>query len=856
MLAAQDTILQKRISAAFDKATLEEMLREITSQSGINFSYNTRLVETNKRITRNFTGESLQNVLDFLARAYDLEYAVVSNQIVLRARKEEPEKMPHFTLSGHVRDKTSMETLPGASILAKNINTGTTTNSYGFYSLSLPGGEYELLFRFVGYQPKTITVSLQQHTRQSIDLEPAQRILNEVTVMASNLPENLRKSQSSRIQANPRKLELLPEFAGENGLIKSLQTLPGIQTHSDGSSFFFVRGGNKDQNLILIDEAPVYNPAHLFGFYSVIIPDVAKEINIYKADMPVENAGRLSSVIDVQTRDGNLKKFAAEGVLNPLMYRFSVEGPVVKEKVSFFTSLRRSNFEWLFRDQAPDSELYMRDFNAKLNWQINDQNRLYLSMFRGHDNYTDRENLGRFGIAWHNYTTTFRWNHIFGDRGFGNATLYRSEYDYTLFTGSFPWKSGIDEWGFKYDLSWYPQPDLTWRFGFSHTLHGFNPGNFTDVDEQANRFIPRVYAGSAFETAVYVNREKRINERWAWRAGLRLPVWVNQGPARVFVFDENRNVADTLLFQDDQTIATYLSPDLRLSGRYLFNEQTSLQLSWGLYHQNVHLLTNSVSPFTSFEVWMPSSQNILPQRAQQLTLGLRRAIPEMGLELEAEVYGKVMKRQIEYVNHARLLLNPMLEGELIFGKGTARGLELSVKRTKGRLTGWASYTWARVFNQFEDINNSVPFPAYQDRPHDLSVFLNWQAGQKLIVSLNWIYHTGSPITTPVGFYHYDGSTVPVYDRLNNDRLPDYHRLDLSLSWIIGRPHHRYQHNLTLGLYNLYNRINPIAINFNKVETQNGNFVVPADYFGTHEIMSTQKYLGGIMPSLTYKFSLQ
>lgn len=857
ILSAQDALLQTHISVEFNNATLEEVLTEITSVSGVHFSYNSRLMDTDKKITRTFAHAPLHVLLDFLAQVYDLSYSVVSDQVVLREAPPKADRFPsRYTLSGHIRDKATAETLPGATIIVTEHSTGTTTNSYGFFSLSLPEGTYEILFRFIGFRPLTLKIELNQNRQVPIELERDQQLLREVTVLASDLPEHLKKSQSSRIQVNPRKLELLPEFAGENGLIKSLQTMPGIQTHSDGSSFFFVRGGNKDQNLILIDEAPVYNPAHLFGFYSVIIPDVAKEINIYKADMPIEKAGRLSSVIDVQTREGNMKKFALEGVLNPLMYRFSLEGPVVKEKVSFFTSLRRSNFEWLYRQQAPRSDLSIQDFNAKINWQINDKNRIYLALFRGHDNYTSRENENKSGVAWHNYTTTFRWNRIYSDRLFGNATFYSSEYNYTLYTGNLPWQSGIAEAGLKYDLSWYAHPDLTWRFGFSHTRHSFNPGNIRNDNGQFDQFIPRIYTGKASQTSLYINREKRISERWAWRAGLQLPVWINQGLARVFLFDDNRQVTDTLVYEEGQTIASYFTPDVRLSARYLFNQQTSLQMSWGIYHQHMHLLTNSVSPFSSFEIWMPSSRNIHPQRSRQITLGVRHTIADLDLELEAEVYQKHLQHQIEYANHARLLLNPLLEGELIFGKGEARGLEVSVKRSLGKITGWAGYTWSRVFNQFEEINENQPYPAFQDRPHDVSLSLSWQATGRLGISVNWIYHTGSVITTPTGFFHYHGSTVPIYGKINNDRLPDYHRMDLSLSWIFGKPHHRYQHNLTLSIYNLYNQINPVAINFNKIQTRNGNFVVPADYFGTHEILSTQKYLGGIMPSITYKFSLK
>lgn len=855
LLYSQENILQTRVNLNLEKATFEEALKMITEKSGVHFSYNARHVRGDKRISLIAGTETLEAILDKICLEFDLEYTVVRNQIVIKKKPPRPETGKKFTLSGFVRDKASAETLPGASVFVKELNTGTITNAYGFFSLSLPPGEYEFIYSFVGYSTQGNDLALNQNIQKIVELESASLELAEVIVFADQNIENLQKSQSGKINANPRSLERLPEFAGESGLIKSLQTLPGIQTHSDGSSFFFVRGGNKDQNLILIDEAPVYNPAHLFGFYSVIIPDVAKDISIYKADMPVEKSGRLSSVIDVQTRDGNMKKFSAEGVLNPIMVRFSVEGPIVNEKVSFFTSYRRSIVEWFYKTQIPDADLYIMDFNAKLNWQINKNNRVYFSHFIGNDNYTNNSTQDKTGIAWQNMTSTLRWNHIFNERLFSNATFYASEYNYSLFTGAFPWESGIKNVGLKYDLSWFVNPSLTWRSGFSHTLHEFNPGNFSNVDESARPFVPRVYAGKATETAIYVSREKQINEHWAWRAGISLPLWVSTGPAIVYGFDESRNVTDTLIFQDGKMIKSYFTPDLRLSARYRISEHASLKFSWGNYHQNLHLLSNSISPFSSFEIWMPSGKNIKPQLARQVTAGFSGLNPANGLEFEAELYYKRMLNQIEYENHAQLLLNPLLEGELFFGQARAYGLELFIRRTKGRLTGWAGYTYSRVFNRFEEINNNEEYPAFYDRPNDFSVFLTWQISRKLILSLNWIYYTGSAITTPTGFYYYNGSMVPQYGEKNNDRLPDYHRLDISLNRIFGKTHHRYQHSLNFAIYNLYNRHNPVSINFNKVKTQNGNYVIPANLHGTHEIMSTQKYMGGIMPSLTYKFSI-
>jgi hypothetical protein len=432
ILHSQNTLLQTRVTLDFENAELEEILKEITTRYNVHFSYNSKVIQTDKNISIKATQEILEDVLTTICTHYDLDFAVVRNQIVLKKSKPKPVQIKRFTISGHIRDKESGETLPGATILAKDINQGTISNAYGFFSLSLLPGEYDLWFSFVGYKAQNMSLVLDKDFRFNIELDIDNRILAEITVERNEKLENLEKSQSGHLQVTPRLMEKLPEFAGESGLIKGLQTLSGFQTHSDGSSFYFVRGGNKDQNLIHLDEAPVYNPAHLFGFYSVIIPEVAKSIDIYKADIPIEKGGRLSSLIDVQTRDGNMQKFNMEGVLNPLMYRFSIESPLVKDKSSFFTSFRRSNFEWIYKQNAPDSQFYIQDFSTKFNWQINDKNRVFFALFSGKDNYTTPTNRSKEGLAWNNITSTIRWNHIYNNQVFANATLYTSDYDYTL----------------------------------------------------------------------------------------------------------------------------------------------------------------------------------------------------------------------------------------------------------------------------------------------------------------------------------------------------------------------------------------------------------------------------------------
>jgi hypothetical protein len=709
----------------------------------------------------------------------------------------------------------------------------------------------------MGYHIDSLSVKLDNNQRIAPQLERNAQNLGEVTVRVNENPEDLTKSQAGKLSINPRQFEQMPQFAGESGLIKSLQALPGFQTHSDGSSFFFARGGNKDQNLILIDEAPVFNPAHLFGFYSVIIPEVAKEINIYKADMPIEKAGRLSSVIDIQTRDGNMKSFSAEGLLNPLMNRISVEGPLAKDKASVFASYRRSNFEWITQRAAPNSDFYIRDINFKVNWQINTKNRIYFSAFNGTDNYTTPQQSGEnTGIAWSNITSTIRWNRIHNDKLFSNLTLFASEYQYNLFIGGPSWQSGIRNVGLKYDFTWYQNPNVTWRMGFAQTGNDFNPGNLNQFNEQIEPFIPKVYAGDARETALYVSREKRITEKWAWNAGIRAPLWINTGPARVYPINNNYEVTDTLDFNSGESIASYLNLDFRLSARYRMTPNSSLRFSMGLYHQNLHLISNSISPFSSFEIWLPSNYNIKPQKALQISAGYTHFFPDSGIEWISDAYYKKMTNQIEYADHAQLLLNPLIESELRFGSTQSYGAEFMLKRTTGRLSGWLSYTWSGVTNQFPEINKNRSFPSFYDRPHEFSVFLIWKIYPQTYLSTNWIYHSGSAITTPVGFYSYNNSTVPVYNQKNNDRLPNYHRMDIAIEWIFGKPSNRYQHSLNIGIYNLYNQQNPISLNFNKVETPENNYRVEENLALHNQIITTQKYLSSFMPAISYKFKIK
>ncbi|OQX80272.1 MAG: hypothetical protein B6D61_02275 [Bacteroidetes bacterium 4484_249] len=735
----------------------------------------------------------------------------------------------------------------------KGTGTGVITNPYGFYSLSLPEGFYTIEFSYIGYKIEVQEFNLTENIEINVNLGYDLTMLSEVTVIADENIEMLEKSQMSQINLKPQNLNNMPEFAGEVGLIKTLQTLPGIKTHSDGSAFFFVRGGNKDQNLVLIDDAPVFNHAHLFGYYSAINPDVAQDIKVYTGDMPVNEGDRLSSIIDIHTKQGNLNRFEANGMLNPFIYGLSVEGPTIKGKSSFYLSFRHSNFKWLYKARTPNLDLYLYDINAKVNFKLNKNNRIYFTFFHGKDNLMNTNPSESGGISWENFAASIRWNHVFNKKLFSNTSVSAGMYNYYLTLDKTIWNSEIQNVSAKTDFTWYLSPENTVRFGYNLSFYDFNPGNLT-YDTTAFYFA-KVPKNKSRENVFYLSDEYEITDNLSCKIGFRLPVWTNVGPTTVYLFDDEYNVKDTIAIEKDKRYKSFVNFDPRISFKYKLGENSSIKLSYGIYHQYLQMLSNSISPFSSFEVWLPSGTNIKPQRADLVALGYIKFFKRANLKFTTEVYYKSMKNQIDYEPHANLLLNPLIEGELRFGTARSYGVEFMLKRTKGKLTGWMTYTLSRTLKKINGLNNDKEFPAYYDRPHDFSIYISYQISERTSLSANWIYYTGSAITTPVGFYDYNGYSVPLYGDKNNDRLPDYHRLDLSLNWRLNRKIRRFQHSLSFGIYNVYNRANPVSINFNKVETKEGKFVVPADIYGTNELISTQKYLLGIMPSITYKFKI-
>ena len=849
MATAQTITIQK------SKIRVENLLKEITKQSGTNFSYNPKFIDTKQKISFYVKNATLEETLQKLSSQIPIEYTIIENQIVLnRSEKidiEAPKVQEMYTLSGFVNDTLSGESLIGASVYVPGSSRGTITNAFGFYSLRMPKDGYDVEYSYVGFESQKSNILLNNDKKKDVRLKYLFQELPEIEVKFP-LQDLLNRMQIGVMELSSIELDNMPEFGGESGLIKGIQSLPGIKSHSDGSAFFFVRGGEKDQNLIIIDDAPVYNPSHLFGFYSIVIPDFTKSIKIYKNDIPVNLGDRLSSIIDIRTKDGNLNKFEMSGAFNPLLYRVSVEGPVVKGKSGFFVSFRHSTFQWLYKRVAPEIGLKFNDFSFKWNLRINDKNRMYFTVFSANDELTNNSSNNITKLGWNNFATTIRWNHIYNPKLFSNTILYTGNYRYNLHSGNNRWLSGIAKLSVKSDFTYYLNSNLTTKFGGELNGYYFNPGQI--FTEAANSIFPQLQQSYSRQAVLYFNTEYDLSEKWRLSAGIRMSQWSNLGPTVYYTFDENHELLDSVV-TGEGVYQNYWNFDPRLSLRYSLDSTSFLKLSYGIYHQYMQLISNSASPFTSVEVWLPSSPNIKPQRAQQVALGYLKYFQKKKIEISGEVYYKLMDNQIDYKPHANTLLNPLVEGELRFGKMNAYGLELMFKKSFGRLNGWVSYTYSRVMRKTEEINGGREYPAFQDRPHDFSIMLNYQIKRRLLFSAYWTIYTGSAFSSPTGFYTYNDVTVPIYGEKNNDRLPTYNRLDLALKFILNRdPKSRFQNSLTFSIYNALAHKNVVAVNFNKIEDDSGTLVVEANHVIERDLLVTQADLIRFLPSLTYKFN--
>lgn len=753
-----------------------------------------------------------------------------------------------FSISGNITDADNGEGLIGATVLVKELNTGGVTNEYGFYSLTLSKGEYTLAISYVGYETLTTSVSLDRNLRINHELNPQSSNLEEVVVTSERPDENVRSTSIGVNRLDVREIEVVPVVFGERDVIKTIQLLPGI-TSSEGGGGFFVRGGSADQNLILLDEAPVYNASHLLGFFSVFNSDAIKDLSIYKGHIPAEYGGRASSVLDIRMKDGNSKKFNASGGIGLISSRLAVEAPLVKDKGSFIVSGRRTYADVFLKlsnnEDLSNSILYFYDLNAKANYQLDPNNRIYLSGYFGRDKFGFSD---VFGFDWGNTTATLRWNHIFNDRLFLNSTLLFSDYNYLVDIGGdegenngFRITSAIRDFSIKEDFDYYINTSNTLKFGANLIRHEFMPGAITtDMFSDVN--ASKLQEKYAWEGALYVSHDTEFSGRLSANYGLRYSYFAQVGPGDIFTYDENGGIIDINSYGSGDIVQTYGGLEPRLGVTYVLNDESSVKSSFGRNRQYLHLLSNSTSG-TPIDLWIPSSNNVKPQFVDQYAAGYYRNFKDNTYESSVELYYKDMNNQVDYKTGAELIYNENVESQLLFGKGWSYGAEFFLKKNTGDLTGWVSYTWSKTERKFDGVDQGQVYPANQDRRHDLSVVGMYQLSRKWTLSASFVYYTGNAVTFPIGKYQVDGKVINLYDKRNANRYPDYHRLDLGATLQL-REKENFSSDINFSIYNAYARKNAYSINFREVAE---------DPTRTEAVKLS---LFNILPSVTYNFKFK
>ena len=812
----QSQLLEKEISLVTTTGTVQEILDQVSREGGLTFTYGNQ-IDVKKKITLQGGKQSIRSILDQLFLG-QVEYIARQNRIVLRLLSHTIRSKPRdYTMTGYVKSAVTGEVLLGATLFVEELSTGTITNAYGFYSLTLPQGTYSIYYSFLGYQPVQKTVILTADTLLTVELAEAVTQLKDIIVTPVFQDRNVTSKDMGIHKLSMRSVEAMPALGGNADVVKSIQALPGVNTIGEGSTGFFVRGGGRDQNLILLDEAPVYNPSHFLGFLSVFNTDAIHDMTLYKGGIPARFGGRASSVLDIRMKEGSTKKFNASGALGPVGgAKLTVDAPIRKGRGSFMVAGRRTYIDpvlWLISRVQPTFEgtrIFFYDFNAKANYRLDEKNKFFVSGYFGRD--VNRLPILDFDISWGNATGTLRWNHLFNKKLFSNFTLVYSNYDYLLDIPAadvpVTWESKIRDVTFNADFTWFADPATTLDFGLHTIHHFFDPGS-NDTDPSFD--VPN---SNALEQGVFVSLEKEINPVVLLEIGTRWSLFQNIGETTRFEFDENFEVTDTIRHAAGEFYHSFNNLEPRVSARFLFGKHQSIKISYQRMAQYLHLLANSTLSFTAFDVWYPSGPSIEPLVSDQLAMGYFRNFRDDQIEASVEGYYKNIDHQIDYNDFAQTSFNPLVERDLRAGSAWAYGVEFFLKKNTGKLTGWLSYTWSRAFHKIPGVNNDRPFPAVYDQPHKITTTAMYDLSKKLRLSANWVYNTGGPITLPVESYDYGGSivSVPVYNARNNSRLPDYHRLDLSLKLNpLKNESRKVKIEYVFSIYNVYSRLNALSL---------------------------------------------
>ena len=751
-----------------------------------------------------------------------------------------------ISLDGNIKDEANGEALIGVTITIKELKRGTVTNTYGFYSISVPKGNYTVEVSYVGYETISKKIALNKPVKLDLDLKTAANEIKEVIVSTQRKDANVTLNRMSAQQVSISTIRRMPALMGEVDLLKAVQLLPGVVSAGEGTSSFSVRGGGIDQNLIVLDEATIYNASHMMGFFSVFNNDAIKNMTLYKGDIPASYDGRLSSLLDIQMRDGNSKKFSGSGGIGLISSRLTLEGPIGSDKTSFIVSARRTYADLFMKlssnEDINTNQLYFYDFNAKINHRIDDNNRIFLSGYLGQDLFKNKD----VGFSFGNAALTGRWNHLFSPKLFSNYSLNYSRYNYGLKSSmsnesNFDWKYNMRDVSLKADFSYFMTPENTLKFGYNAILHNLNPGTVKSTGG-ATRFddylLPDI---NAFEHALYISDEYQVSKRFAVKAGLRLTAFSSIGSGTVYNYDNNYVAIDSTVYKSGEVIKTFYRLSPRVGVTYLLDNHSSVKANYARTNQFLQMASNSTAG-TPLDLWFTAGKNIEPQICNQYAVGYFRNLQNNELEASVEMFYKDMQNTVDFRDHAQLLLNRKLDGELRFGRSRSYGAEFQIQKNQGKLTGWISYTYSRAEHTIQGINNNETYLAPYDRPNTVYVVANYELSNRISFGANFVYATGLPVTYPIARMEFGDVILPVYSKRNEYRMPDYHRLDVSLTW---KPKAKKQHawsgEWNFSVYNVYGHKNAWAINF--VNDPDTAFKTKAE----------MTYLFTFVPSITYNF---
>ena len=797
LLSQAQEPLNRKVSIVFNNLTLHDSFVELQRKSYVSFAFDPNIIPSEIRLNKRYSATSLSSILADILANTPLTYTYIANQVVIIKRK-----VISVTLDGYISDIRSGEPLIEANISVPGLNISTSTNQYGFFSLTVPAGDYAFVISHIEYINENIRLNLLESKRYNFGLKYRENQLADVVVKSSGKPDSVNLKPGIRNLTNDQ-LNKLSFYAGEVDVIKALQMQDGVKAMTEGSSAMFVRGGNSDQNLIMLDEAIIYNPSHLFGLVSVFNSDAIKNVQLYKDFMPASFGGRLSSVLDARMADGNNRNFQVKGGVSLLSARAAVEGPIKNQTGSFILTFRRSLIDLLNKDYRllnPNSTY--QDVNLKANYQLGKNNKIFYSFYGGDDKLFSENS---FRNNWGNLTSTVRWNHVFSSKLFFNLSAIYSNYKNSLdlnsdtVTQKQVWQTGIKDKSLKTDFTYFIRPGNEFKFGSLYTKHLFTPGRIEGSKFQE----PNIPQNKALEFSLYVSHRYNFRDKLNLIYGLRLSAFEN-AEEKFGIYDQNENLVRA------KSYSNYWRLEPRVYASYSFAPRHTIHAMFNRNFQYLQLIQNSELSFSSLETWMPASEKTRPQCANHFSVGYNWLLPSYSVT--ANGFYKALFNQVELSEHTQLIQNPQIRDFLRYGKGEAYGMELSFKKRGGKLSNETSYTWSRALKKTEGINEGSWFRANYDIPHEVKSSWVYTVSGRLKINSFFIWASGRPVTQPVGFYYQDGIQVPIYEKRNNARFPDFHRLDLSVRYgFISKPAalRKKKHDFSVGVYNLYNKHNPL-----------------------------------------------